>query len=159
MRRNRYYPVSQKRLPARQQAGFTLLEAVIAMVVMMVAVLGSASLFSYSIQNNSHAVDRELAMGLAQQQMEQLRNVPFILCQPLPCIPNPSLNATAIGGVTTTVTRAGRSYTVVRTIVDSNTVAGQPTMKTITTQVTPVSSTLGPVILRTLRSTTLDGPY
>jgi len=149
-RRNCYYPVSRKRLPAYQQGGFTLMEAAIAMVIMMVAVLGSASLFAYSIQNNSHAVDRELAMALAQQRMEQLRNVSFT---------NASLTATASGGTTTTVIRAGRSYRVTTTIVDSNTIAGQPTMKSITIEVTPVGSTLGSVILRTQRCTNLDGPF
>ncbi len=77
MGRDRYYPVSRKRFPAQQDRGFTIMEAAIAMVVMMVAVLGSASLFAYSIQNNSAATDRELAMALAQQQLEQLRNVAF----------------------------------------------------------------------------------
>ena len=147
MLRNR---VSRKRLPAHQQRGFTIIEAAIAMVVMMVAVLGSASLFSYSIQNNSGANDRELAMAVAQQQMEQLRNVSFT---------DTSLNETTGGGTITTVTRAGRSYRVLTTIVDSNRIVGQPTMKTITTEVTPIGSTLGSVILRTQRATILDGPY
>jgi Tfp pilus assembly protein PilV len=126
------------------------MEAAIAMVIMMVAVLGSASLFAYSIQNNSHAIDRELAMALAQQRMEQLRSVSFT---------DASLTATASGGTPTTIVRAGRSYRVTTTISDSNTVAGQPTMKTITVLVTPMASTLGSVILRTQRSTILDGPY
>ena len=147
IRRNRCYPLSQERPRAHQQSGFTIMEAVIAMVIMMVAVLGSASVFSYSINYNSGATDRELAMALAQQQMEQLRNVAFT---------DASLNeATA----TTTVVRAGRSYGVTTTIVHSNTINGQPTMKTITVQVTPTASTLGSVILRTQRTTILDGPF
>ena len=105
------------------------MEAVIAMVIMMVAVLGSASVFSYSIKYNSGATDRELAMAIAQQQMEQLRNVAFT---------DASLNEAA---ATTTVVRAGRSYGVTTTIVHSNTINGQPTMKTITVQVTPTAST------------------
>ena len=148
IRRNRCCPSSQKRLRAHQQSGFTLMEAVIAMVIMMVAVLGSASVFSYSINYNSGATDRELAMAIAQKEMEQLRSVAFT---------HASLNAT--GGITTTVVRAGRSYSVTVRIVHSNTVAGQPTMKTITVQVTPMSSTLGAVVLRTQRTTVLDGPF
>ncbi len=146
--RNGCYPLSHKRHRAHQQSGFTLMEACIAMVIMMVAVLGSASVFSYSINYNSGATDRELAMAIAQQQMEQLRNVAFT---------HTSLNATA--GITTTVVRAGRSYTVTTTIVHSNTISGQPTMKTITVQVTPRASTLGSVVLRTQRTTVLDGPF
>jgi Tfp pilus assembly protein PilV len=148
IRRNRCSPLNQRRSHAHQQSGFTIMEAAIAMVIMMVAVLGSASVFSYSINYNSGATDRELAMALAQQQMEQLRNVSFT---------DTSLDATA--GITTTVVRAGRSYTVTTTIAHSNTVNGQPTMKTITTQVTPLGSTLGSVILRTQRATILDGPF
>lgn len=128
--------------------GFTLLETSIAMVIMLVSVLASASLFAYSIKNNSGANDRELAMGVAQQQMEQLRNAPFT---------DASLSATA--GTTTTITRAGRQYTVLKIITDSNTVSGAATLKTITTRVTPLASTLGAVTLQTRRSTFLKGPY
>ena len=150
MRRNRYCPVGRKRLLARQEQGFTILETAIAMVIMMVAVLASASLFAYSIQNNSGANDRELAMAVAQQQMEELRNATFT---------DSSLTATATNGVTATVTRAGRQYTVVTTITDSNTVNSLPTMKTIAIQVTPTSSALGSVSLLTQRATPLKGPY
>ena len=150
MRRNRYYPVARKRLLANQEQGFTILETAIAMVIMMVAVLASASLFAYSIQNNSGANDRELAMAVAQQQMEELRNASFT---------DSSLTATATAGVTTTVTRAGRQYTVVTTITDSNTVNSLPTMKTIAIRVTPTSSALGSVSLLTQRATPLNGPY
>jgi Tfp pilus assembly protein PilV len=150
MRRNRYYPLARKRLLAPQEQGFTILETAIAMVIMMVAVLASASLFAYSIQNNSGANDRELAMAVAQQQMEELRNASFT---------DSSLTATATNGVTTTVTRTGRQYTVVTTITDSNTVNSLPTMKTIAIQVTPTSSALGSVSLLTQRATPLNGPY
>ena len=148
IRRNRSYTLNRKKLRSQAQSGFTIIEATIAMVIMMVAVLGSASVFSYSINYNSEATDRELAMAIGQQQMEQLRNAPFA---------DASLNATA--GTTTTVVRAGRSYNVTTTIVHSDTISGQPTMKTITVQVTPTASNLGSVLLRTQRTTILDGPY
>ena len=80
-------------------AGFTILETCIAMLIMFIAVLGSVSLFAYSIQNNSGANDRELAMAVAQKQMEQLRNVNFT---------DATLNATS--AINATLTRAGRSY-------------------------------------------------
>ena len=148
IRRNRSYTLNRKKLRSQAQSGFTIIEATIAMVIMMVAVLGSASVFSYSINYNSGATDRELAMAIGQQQMEQLRNAPFA---------DASLNATA--GTTTTVVRAGRSYNVTTTIVHSDTISGQPTMKTITVQVTHTASNLGSVLLRTQRTTILDGPY
>src|SRR6185295_13718199 len=100
------------------QAGFTLVETSIAMVIMMIAALASVSLFAYSIKFNSGAGDRELAMAVAQKELEQLRSVDF---------QSAALNATATGGVTSTVTNGNRQYTVVRTITDSNTVDGYPT--------------------------------
>ena len=58
------------------QRGFTLLEAAIALVILMIIGLGIASLFTYAIQANSRADDRELAMALAQKRMEWLRTIP-----------------------------------------------------------------------------------
>lgn len=145
--------LDRKRQDANSQPGFTILETCIAMVIMTVSVLASASLFAYSIKNNSGANDRELAMAVAQQQLEQLRNVSFT-----------DATLTATVGTTTTVTRAGRQYTVLKIISDSNVITGLPTLKTITIRVTPVGSTLvgsnlGAVTLRTRRSTMLRGPF
>lgn len=130
-------------------AGFTILETCIAMLIMFIAVLGSVSIFAYSIHNNSGASDRELAMAVAQKQMEQLRNVNFT---------DASLDQTDGGGVASTLTRAGRSYRVATTIVHSNVVDGEPTVKTITIQVNPTGSALGAVTLRAVRTSNLLGP-
>jgi Tfp pilus assembly protein PilV len=134
----------------RGECGFTILETCIAMVIMLVAVLASAALFAYSIANNSSAGDRELAMAVAQQRIEQLRNVSFT---------DSSLTATVTDGASATLRRANRTYTVVTIVADSNIINGLPTQKTITVQVTPQGSNLGPVILRTQRVTMLKGPY
>jgi len=131
----------------KEDAGFTILETCIAMVIMLVAVLGSVSVFAYSIKNNSGANDRELAMAVAQQQMEALRSVPFT---------DASLND--VTGATFNTTRAGRSYAVRTTIFSFNVVNGAPTLKTITIQVTPAGSALGAVTLTTTRTTMLVGP-
>jgi Tfp pilus assembly protein PilV len=133
-----------------EQAGFTIVETCIALVIMFVAVLGSVSLFAYSIQNNSSANDRELAMAVAQKKVEELRNASFT---------NASLNATDENGVTVTVTNAGRTYTEVTWITNSNLVDGLPTLKTITVQVTPLGTALGSVTLRSVRTKNTIGPY
>lgn len=130
-------------------AGFTILETCVAMLIMLIAVLGSISLFVYSIKNNSGANDRELAMAVAQRQLEELRNASFT---------DASLNETAANGVTTNLTRVGRPYRVVTTITHSNVVDGQPTLKTITIQVTPQGTSLGSVTLRSVRATNQLGP-
>lgn len=106
------------------QQGFTLLETVIALVLMLIVALGSASLFSFSIYNNSGGSDRALSLAIAQQAMEALRGATF-------------------NGTTTdarldpgTVVQSGvirgdnRSFTVTRTVVDNST-----TLKSITISV------------------------
>ena len=121
-----------QRQPGGSEAGFSLMETAIALVLMTIVGLGAASLFYYSVRNNSSTGDRMLAMSVAQQKLEQLRNVSFT---------DSSLAATT--GTTTTVTRAGRQYTLVTIITNSNVVNGSATLKTITVSVTPVADTSG----------------
>jgi len=113
------------------QAGFTLLETTVAMVLMSIVGLGIAGLFAYAASNTSNAADREMAGAVAQQQMEQLRSVTFT---------DSSLAATSPSGTTTTVMRLGRSYTVNTIIEDSAVVDSSATLKTITIKVTPQSA-------------------
>ena len=123
-------PVSSAENLRAGEAGFSLLETVIALVLMAIVGLGVASAFYYSMQNTDSAGNRELAMAIAQQKMEELRSVDMS---------DSSLGATA--GTSTTITRSGRQYTVLTAIADSNVVNGDPTVKTITVRVTPNSDT------------------
>lgn len=139
------------------EAGFSILETAIALVLMAVVGLGAASLFFFAVRNTVSAGDRELAMAVAQQKIEQLRSVDFT---------DASLAATA--GTSTTLTRASRSYTVLTTITDSNVVNGQATTKTVTVRVTPnsdgatwarnVTSVFGSVSLVCQRTAVTMGP-
>jgi Tfp pilus assembly protein PilV len=148
---------SNERRHREEEAGFSILETAIALVLMAVVGLGAASLFFFAVKNTVSAGDRELAMAVAQQKIEQLRNVDFN---------NASLAATA--GTSTALTRAGRSYTVLTTVVTSNVVNGQPTTKTITVRVTPdsdgatwsrnVTSVFGSVSLVWQRTALTIGP-
>lgn len=128
------------------EAGFTLLETTISMVLMAIIGLGIAGLFAYAASNTANAADREMAMAVAQQRMEQLKSVPFS---------DTSLNATASTGTSSTITRLGRNYTVLTIITNS----ASGTSKTITVKVTPQASTspnvntiFGSVTLVTKRS-------
>ena len=151
------------------QRGFTLLESAIALVVLMVIGLGIASLFTYAIQANSRADDRELAMAIAQRRMEWLRTIPFTTqTRSLAfAYPNGGLAATAVEGATETVTNAGRSYVVNTIIQDLSTVpagnpdAGAPTVKRIQVSVTPAGSQTAfeTVTIVTQRSTQVTGIY
>jgi Tfp pilus assembly protein PilV len=147
----------RKRESHQNELGFTLLETTIALVILMVVGLGAASLFFYAATNTSSASDRQLAMAVAQQHIEELRAVLFT---------DATLNATA--GTDTNVTSAGRPYLVSTVITDSAVVAGQPTLKTITVRVTPqgagpawarnVATLFGSVTVTTVRSTLILGP-
>jgi prepilin-type N-terminal cleavage/methylation domain-containing protein len=139
--------------------GFTLIETVIAMLVMTVVGLGVASAFFYAASNTGNAADREMAIAVAQQRLEQLRSVAFT---------DASLNATSASGVATTVTRAGRAYSITTIIADTNVISGRATLKTLTIKVAPqvssqswttlTSSLFGSVTLVTERSSQVLGP-
>ncbi|HKU73618.1 MAG TPA: prepilin-type N-terminal cleavage/methylation domain-containing protein [Pyrinomonadaceae bacterium] len=109
------------------EAGFTLIETVISMVLMAIVGLGIAGIFAYAASSTANAAEREMATAVAQQRMEQLKSVAFT---------DATLNTTSSVGVTTTVTRLEREYSV-NTIVTANSSA---TLKTITIKVTPVKA-------------------
>lgn len=145
--------------PQNGEAGFTVLEAAISMVLLAIVGLGLASVFFVAAKNNVSAKDRELAMAVAQQQMEQLRNVSFT---------DANLSATATAGTSANIYRAGRRYSVLTTIADSNVIDGTARTKTITIRVTPwsdgsswartVSSVFGSVTMISQRSSAVMGP-
>jgi type II secretory pathway pseudopilin PulG len=59
----------------RHNEGFTLIEAVIGIVLVAIAVLGLAQVFTLSITNNLRAERISNASFLAQQQMDLLRDL------------------------------------------------------------------------------------
>jgi prepilin-type N-terminal cleavage/methylation domain-containing protein len=133
--------------------GFTLIETSIALVILMVAGLGVASLFTYSMRFNSGGNDRALAISIAQQQIEQFRSVAFA---------DPILAVSVATVLSPDTVSNGRTYRVTKTVTGSNNDAsGNPTLKTITIRVDPASSGWAgsPVILRTTRSATTTGTH
>lgn len=139
--------------------GFSLLETVISLLLMTVVGLGATSLFFFAVRNSVSAGDREMAMAVGQQKMEQLRNDSFS---------SSTLTATGSSGTVSIVMRAGLQYSVTTTITDSNVVNGSATTKTITVKVVPdgdssvwartVSSVFGSITLVTQRSAQSVGP-
>jgi len=115
-----------KKLKRSQQSGFTLLETSVAMVVMMIGGLGIAAVFAYAVKNNNGSRDRAVALAVAQQELERLRNLPFH---------DPALNATVTLPPAVTVSNGGRTFSLRTTIL--NTTAS---IKTIQIRVTPLGN-------------------
>lgn len=132
------------RTERKGEGGFTIIETSIALVVLMVATLGVASLFVYAINYNTGANERVVAIAIAQQQMERWRKTPFAQVV-TPAQPEPD------------VVVAGRSYSVVTTV------DGSATLKRITIQVTPRSGgptwIRNPVVVITQRTDSATGVY
>jgi Tfp pilus assembly protein PilV len=130
------------------EQGFTLIETSIALMIMMIAGLAVAGLFTYSIRYNTGGTDRAVATSIAQQQIEQLRAVDFY---------DSNLNVSSATVLTPDVVSNGRTYRVTRTVTGSNNDnTGNPTLKTITIQVAPMGGGF-PVTLRTVRTSTTKG--
>jgi Tfp pilus assembly protein PilV len=131
------------------ERGFTLVETAIAMVVLMVAGLATTSLFVYATKFNVGAHDRAVAQAIAQKQMESLRKTAY----------------DSIAASTTTVTSAGRNFTVDVAVCSDGTAAcgGSASVKRVTVTVTPANAGSAwarrPVILVTLRGATTFGAY
>ena len=125
----------------RGEAGFTLFETTIALVVMMIAALGAASVFSYSINYNSGGSDRLVALALAQEQLERIRSGQFN---------STTTDAILVGGtsVQTGLVRNGKRYVLTTTIDDDPTTDGleiiaTTSLKRITVAVAPENVSQG----------------
>lgn len=142
------------------EAGFTLLETTIAMVLLAIAGLGVAACFFFAAKNNTSARDRELSMAVAQQQMEQFRNTTF---------DDAALSATATTGVSSLIMRGGRRYMVQTIITDTNIQNGTARTKTIQIRVSPwsdsqrwarnITSVFGSVTIVSQRTAAAVGPH
>ena len=135
IRPERARAIRARRKSGKGERGFTLIETVIALVIMMVVMLAAASLFAFSVYNNTSGSDRAQSVALAQQSLETLRSLQFTKNGT-----DPRLDA---GPHTQPVSYGGdnRSYTIAWTVVDNH---PNPTVKTITLTVTPNGATRGP---------------
>lgn len=118
---------------ATGERGFSIIEVCIALLILLIASIGVATAFVYSIHNNSSAGDRAMALAVAQQRLEQLRNRDFN---------HADLTETA-NPVVETVNSAGRPFRISTTITDVDTDTNpaadalDPTAKLIRIDVTP----------------------
>ena len=121
--------------PRNAEAGFTILETVIALFVALVVGFGAIGLFLFSASFNAGASDRARALAIAQETMEELRAKSF------------TDTALTAGDTTTTVTRGSsdedeadlRSFTVRKLIENDGTTSPANRQKKVTVTVTPVA--------------------
>jgi len=132
---------SQRLTCRRGEAGFTLFETTIALVIMMIAALGAASVFSYSINYNSGGSDRLVALAIAQEQLERIRSGQF----------NSTTTDTILNGGTLVqagLVRNGKRYVLTTTIDDDPSTPGPDiiattSLKRITVAVAPENVSQG----------------
>jgi Tfp pilus assembly protein PilV len=114
------------------ELGFSLLEAVISLLLMTIVALASASLFIY---NNSGASDRATSIALAQEALELSRGARFN---------STGTDTSLVGGTTSQlgIVRGSRTFDVTKTIDDDPSTNGvqinaASNFKTITITVAP----------------------
>lgn len=128
----------QTRRPApgrRAEAGFTILETVIALFIALVVGLGAIGLFLFSASFNAGASDRARALAIAQETMEELRTKSYT---------DAALN---VGETSTPVERGSdaqgvadlRTFTVVKKVENDATASPSDRQKKITVTVTPTA--------------------
>ncbi len=67
----------RRRRCQKSTAGFSLIEVVIALVIIMIALLGVAAVFGYTITYNAGNKSRSQALTLLQQEVERYRAAKF----------------------------------------------------------------------------------
>jgi Tfp pilus assembly protein PilV len=118
----------QQNSSVKSEGGFTMLEIVIALVIMMIVGLAAAGGFVFAVRYNSAASDRAASMAIAQSALEKLRALPF------------TDSSLAAATTTTTVSDgAGRTYTLTTTITDT-VVSGKTTLKQISVKAAAVNA-------------------
>ncbi|MGH7793339.1 MAG: type IV pilus modification PilV family protein [Candidatus Binatia bacterium] len=98
----------------KQQGGFTLMEVLVAMVLLTVGLLGVANLTIGIIKGNSYSKNVTTATVVAQQQIEQAQRIGYT-------------NANNLAG-SATVSMGGTSFTRTTTVSDSTPAANMKTV-------------------------------
>lgn len=120
---------------ARAEAGFTILETVIALFVALVVGFGAIGLFLFSASFNSGASDRARALAIAQETLEEVRAKSFS---------DASLTA---GTTSKSITRGSnatdqsdlRTFNVTTIIENDGTTSPANRQKKVTVSVTPAA--------------------
>lgn len=125
----------------KYEQGFSLVEALVAIVILLIVLLGVFSVFTYSIIFNTGNNNRSQALSVLQREVEVMRSAKFT---PVTTSTNPDLT----GGVKApreATAGDGSRYRVEITVDDDPFTAGvqtvsTSTLKEITIKVSPVQS-------------------
>ena len=94
------------------EAGFSLIEAAIALVIIMIALLGVAQSIAYAITYNAGNSSRAKTLAVLQQEVERLRSAKFT-----PTLTDPILQGCDTGACSTwEVTSGPISFVLTKTI-------------------------------------------
>jgi prepilin-type N-terminal cleavage/methylation domain-containing protein len=130
---------------AGNESGFSLVEVICAMVILLIALLGVFVTFTYSVNYNAGNSSRSQALSLLQQEVEQIRSKKFT-----PDFTNPDLyggvkadrHITAYNGNKFKISVSIDNDPSTPGVIDSNE-AVNPTIKQISLTVTLDSPTPG----------------
>jgi type II secretory pathway pseudopilin PulG len=117
------------------QRGFTILETVVALLIMMVVGFGAVSMFVFSMNYNAGAADRARALALAQQRMEIMRGTSYGNLSTVAAALPTSENV----GSPNTPDNDQRTFNVTTTVADDPNVQNSH-QKVITVTVTPAAA-------------------
>jgi Tfp pilus assembly protein PilV len=131
--KRKFEPCVRLRPDLRGERGFTLVETTIALLIMMIVMLGVASVFAFSVQNNSNGADRAQTLAVAQQTMETLRNAQYSTFAVDDILKAGKIEQDVFRGLGA---NTGRQYRIVSEITDN----ASQTMKTISVSVTPITA-------------------
>jgi Tfp pilus assembly protein PilV len=120
------------------EAGFSLLEAVMSTIVLLVTLLGVSSVFTFSISRNTGNNRRSQALSVLQREVELIRSYKFT-----PTVTDSDLQAGAKAAKYST-SADGSSYRVEITVDDDPFTTGiqtesTKTLKEVTVTVTPAN--------------------
>ena len=109
-------PISSCKPSQSPEAGFSLIEAAIAMVILMVALLGVAWSITYAITYNAGNNNRAKTLAVLQQEVERLRSAKFT-----PTLTDATLLGCDLGAACSSSTVVSQSLTFAITkTVDNN---------------------------------------
>jgi len=108
---------------ASEERGFTIIEVIVATLVVVVGLLTAYLALAVAVHSSSDVREREEGVSLARQITEDARSIPYSQLSSATLVATlqayPGLSNTSTGS-TWTIVRAGYTYTIAATLTDIN---------------------------------------